>query len=82
MRVSAQLIVGYGFVEHGYAKLARGPESFTDIFARARHASGLLGNLDGSQLLKPFSPELDAIIERNSPCVVKRGSTPHDMPAT
>jgi putative oxidoreductase len=24
------LIVGYGFIEHGYAKLARGPESFTN----------------------------------------------------
>jgi putative oxidoreductase len=26
-----RLIVGYGFMEHGYAKLARGPESFTHI---------------------------------------------------
>lgn len=26
-----RLIVGYGFMEHGYAKLARGPESFTGI---------------------------------------------------
>jgi putative oxidoreductase len=24
-------IVGYGFMEHGWAKLARGPESFADI---------------------------------------------------
>jgi len=24
-------IVGYGFMEHGYAKLARGPEAFTGI---------------------------------------------------
>ena len=28
-----RLIVGYGFMEHGYAKLARGPESFTHILA-------------------------------------------------
>lgn len=26
-----RLIVGYGFMEHGYAKLARGPASFTSI---------------------------------------------------
>ncbi len=26
-----RLIVGFGFVEHGYAKLARGPESFVHI---------------------------------------------------
>lgn len=26
-----RLIVGYGFMEHGYAKLARGPEAFTAI---------------------------------------------------
>jgi putative oxidoreductase len=28
-----RLIVGYGFFAHGYAKLARGPESFTGILA-------------------------------------------------
>lgn len=26
-----RLIVGFGFMEHGYAKLARGPDSFTHI---------------------------------------------------
>ena len=26
-----RLIVGYGFMEHGYAKLVRGPEAFTGI---------------------------------------------------
>jgi putative oxidoreductase len=26
-----RLIVGYGFVAHGYAKLARGPDAFIDI---------------------------------------------------
>ena len=26
-----RLIVGYGFIEHGYAKLIRGPESFIEI---------------------------------------------------
>lgn len=26
-----RLIVGFGFMEHGYAKLARGPEAFTGI---------------------------------------------------
>jgi len=26
-----RMIVGYGFMEHGYAKLARGPEHFADI---------------------------------------------------
>jgi putative oxidoreductase len=28
-----RLIVGYGFVAHGYAKLARGPETFAAILA-------------------------------------------------
>ena len=32
-----RLITGYGFMEHGYAKLARGPESFTGIL----HALGI-----------------------------------------
>jgi putative oxidoreductase len=29
--IPLRLIVGYGFMEHGYAKLARGPESLTNI---------------------------------------------------
>src|SRR6202166_4592758 len=29
--IPLRLIVGYGFMEHGFAKLARGPESFIDI---------------------------------------------------
>jgi putative oxidoreductase len=29
--VALRLIVGYGFMEHGWAKLARGPESFIHI---------------------------------------------------
>jgi len=29
--IPLRLIVGYGFMEHGYAKLARGPESFANI---------------------------------------------------
>ena len=35
--IPLRLIVGYGFMEHGYAKLARGPESFTTIL----HALGM-----------------------------------------
>jgi putative oxidoreductase len=35
--VPLRLIVGYGFMEHGYAKLARGPEHFTAIL----HALGV-----------------------------------------
>jgi len=31
--VPLRLVVGYGFIEHGYAKLARGPEVFTGILA-------------------------------------------------
>jgi putative oxidoreductase len=30
-QVALRLIVGYGFIEHGWAKIARGPESFTHI---------------------------------------------------
>jgi putative oxidoreductase len=29
--IPLRLIVGYGFMEHGYAKLARGPHSFANI---------------------------------------------------
>ena len=29
--VPLRLIVGYGFMEHGFAKLSRGPEAFADI---------------------------------------------------
>ena len=32
-----RLMVGYGFLEHGYAKLARGPEHFIAIL----HAMGM-----------------------------------------
>jgi putative oxidoreductase len=35
--VPLRLIVGYGFMEHGYAKLARGPQAFADIL----HALGM-----------------------------------------
>jgi putative oxidoreductase len=35
--VPLRLIVGYGFMTHGYAKLARGPEHFTAIL----HALGM-----------------------------------------
>jgi putative oxidoreductase len=31
--IPLRLIVGYGFMEHGYAKLARGPEAFAAILA-------------------------------------------------
>jgi putative oxidoreductase len=31
--IPLRLIVGYGFIAHGYAKLARGPESFTNILS-------------------------------------------------
>jgi len=31
--IPLRLIVGYGFMEHGYAKLARGPDSFAHILA-------------------------------------------------
>jgi putative oxidoreductase len=34
--IPLRLIVGYGFMEHGYAKLARGPDSFVAIL----HALG------------------------------------------
>jgi putative oxidoreductase len=34
--IPLRLIVGYGFMEHGYAKLARGPDDFANIL----HALG------------------------------------------
>src|ERR1700729_1215596 len=36
--IPLRLIVGYGFLEHGYAKLARGPDDFIAIL----HAIGML----------------------------------------
>ena len=35
--VPLRLVVGYGFIEHGYAKIARGPEAFTAVL----HALGI-----------------------------------------
>jgi putative oxidoreductase len=35
--IPLRLVVGFGFMEHGYAKLARGPESFIGIL----HALGM-----------------------------------------
>ena len=63
--IPLRLIVGYGFVEHGYAKLARGPESFAvvlhaigvplpDLLAWATVVVELLGGL--AVLLGAFIP--------------------------
>src|SRR5262249_53888986 len=38
--IPLRLIVGFGFLEHGYAKLARGPEHFVNLL----HAVGLPGD--------------------------------------
>jgi putative oxidoreductase len=35
--IALRLIVGFGFMEHGYAKLARGPEAFASVL----HALGM-----------------------------------------
>ena len=35
--IPLRLIVGFGFIQHGYAKLARGPEDFINVL----HAMGL-----------------------------------------
>lgn len=35
--IPLRLIVGFGFIEHGYAKLIRGPEAFIDVL----HAIGV-----------------------------------------
>jgi len=37
--ISLRLIVGYGFMQHGFAKLARGPDAFATIL----HALGVPG---------------------------------------
>jgi putative oxidoreductase len=37
--IPLRLIVGFGFIQHGYAKLARGPEDFINIL----HAIGVPG---------------------------------------
>jgi putative oxidoreductase len=42
--IPLRLIVGFGSIQHGYAKLARGPEDFIGILhAMGLHASFLLG---------------------------------------
>ena len=42
--IPLRLIVGYGFMAHGFAKLARGPEHFVDILrAIGVPAPGLMG---------------------------------------
>lgn len=48
-----RLVVGYGFMVHGYAKLARGPEHFIDILSRLGvHAPVLIGWLTiGTELV-------------------------------
>jgi putative oxidoreductase len=41
--IPVRIIVGYGFMEHGYAKIMRGPESFATILhALGMPAPGLL----------------------------------------
>ena len=35
--IPLRLVVGFGFIQHGYAKLARGPEDFINIL----HAIGV-----------------------------------------
>ena len=37
--IPLRLIVGFGFMEHGYAKIARGPEKFASVL----HALGIPG---------------------------------------
>ena len=48
--IPLRLIVGYGFMEHGFAKLARGPDAFPAILQvawSARTAShGMAYNID------------------------------------
>ena len=38
--IPLRLIVGFGFIQHGYAKLARGPEDFINVL----HAMGIPGS--------------------------------------
>ncbi len=38
--IPLRLIVGFGFMQHGYAKLARGPEDFINVL----HAMGIPGS--------------------------------------
>lgn len=40
--IPLRLIVGYGFIVHGYAKLARGPEAFAGILAALHVPAPLL----------------------------------------
>src|SRR6476661_2478112 len=42
--IPLRLIVGFGFIQHGYAKLARGPEDFIGVlYAMGLPSSFLLG---------------------------------------
>ena len=41
--IPLRLIVGFGFIQHGYAKLARGPDAFIVLHAIGRALADLLG---------------------------------------
>ena len=47
--IPLRLIVGGGFLQHGYAKLARGPENFTQILD-AHRAAASLGKAEATAL--------------------------------
>ena len=47
--IPLRLIVGIGFIQHGYAKLAHGPEDFIGIL----HAMRLDGIRDSSRHMSP-----------------------------
>jgi putative oxidoreductase len=67
------LIVGYGFMEHGYAKLARGPENFAHILAALGMPFALLLSWAtiSVELLGGLAILLGAMVTLvNIPCVV------------
>ena len=83
--VPLRLIVGYGFMEHGFAKLGRGPEAFADIL----HAIGvpaLQAPVTGSQVSTPLQalPSLHTIgvPALQAPVTASQVSTPlHAFPS-
>ena len=66
--IPLRLIVGFGFMEHGYAKLLKGPEAFVSILHSLRmptpHLMAWLTIL--TELLNSLSMLLDALIAQIS----------------
>jgi hypothetical protein len=61
--IPLRLIVGYGFMEHGYAKLARGPEFVDEHFARPQRARAVVDGVGDNGRIKRAYPSATVALE-------------------